>query len=451
MVTAICLSGCNDYLEIVPKGKITLSTVDEVELLLNGGYSTKVDFRYLIMATNESINPHYSVKIPAILSNPPGLAYAYLKYDETVDRKSHTEHDDNYTAMYSYINISNTVLESIADAEGDNAKKTQLIAEARILRAYFHYVLANLFAGAYDPDKAEEQGGIPVVWNTNVAEVNKKVSLAAVYEKILEDCAEEVIKELPLEAASCMRPGRAFGYAVRAKVLLSMKNYPDAITAADNVLKINNNIENRPDYILSTGEHQTTKDTPNKLIYFYTGTVAPRFNSISAEWLEKYEEGDYIRYHTTTVTDKNINSYTGVPGTYYWGSRSRLSNFGITVEEVYLIKAECQARTNDIAGAMKSVNEVRKYRIHPDSYRDMTASTVVEAVKKISNVKQVELFGGYQNFVDIKRLNTESEYRTTISRTLLGETYLLPPDSDLWIMPFPIDAVANNPTLTHNY
>ena len=49
-----------------------------------------------------------------------------------------------------------------------------------------------------------------------------------------------------------------------------------------------------------------------------------------------------------------------------------------------------------------------------------------------------------------KRWNQLSDMKETITRTLLGQTFTLAPDSPLWIFPFPGNAVDNNPNLKQN-
>ena len=65
----------------------------------------------------------------------------------------------------------------------------------------------------------------------------------------------------------------------------------------------------------------------------------------------------------------------------------------------------------------------------------------------------------FHRFFDLKRLNTEPEYQTTITRQFPivnvsaehpQQTYTLRPDSRLYIIPFPRTARDKNPNLTLN-
>ena len=100
---------------------------------------------------------------------------------------------------------------------------------------------------------------------------------------------------------------------------------------------------------------------------------------------------------------------------------------------------------------MRLVNEVRKYRIAPEQYQPLTATTEQEAMRAMQRCKRIECLFTYNTFADMKRWNTEDAYRQTITRQLAGQTYTLSPTSPLWVFPFPKEAVRFNSSLTQNY
>jgi hypothetical protein len=78
-------------------------------------------------------------------------------------------------------------------------------------------------------------------------------------------------------------------------------------------------------------------------------------------------------------------------------------------------------------------------------------------IRAIILERRKELLFGFHRFFDLKRLNTEPEYATTITRTfpivtktVPQKTYTLRPDSRLYIIPFPRSARDKNPNLTLN-
>ena len=135
---------------------------------------------------------------------------------------------------------------------------------------------------------------------------------------------------------------------------------------------------------------------------------------------------------------------------------SYVNSYGITTDRMYYTLAECLIRTRSIEEGMAQINQVRTYRIHPDYYTPLSATTEAEAMETLRNAKWIECIGTYENFFDSKRWNTEEAYKRTLNRTIMdmtGEvkTFSLAPDSKLWVFPFPQNAVRLNPTLTQNY
>lgn len=102
---------------------------------------------------------------------------------------------------------------------------------------------------------------------------------------------------------------------------------------------------------------------------------------------------------------------------------------------------------------MDLVNTVRKVRVLPEVYADLTATDTKDAIAKIIEVKDNALVQTLVPFMDARRLNTEGTMLVrTFTKTVNGETYTLRPDSHLWTMVFPMGAVNNhgNGTLTQN-
>ena len=125
---------------------------------------------------------------------------------------------------------------------------------------------------------------------------------------------------------------------------------------------------------------------------------------------------------------------------------------GMTTTEVYLIQAECLARKGDVSAAMDTLNKVRQARILPDKYLPLTASNTEDAVNIIRDVKANALILTIVPFCDARRLNLESAYARTFTKTENGQQLSLSPTSHLWVMPFPQGAVENhgNGTVTQN-
>ena len=435
-------TACESKLDIVPKGQAVLTTVEELESLLNQRYGFSTPMGDLALICNEACA--YMSTVSTAYSQPNTLEHAYLFWDESIDRATLSTSDATYNSIYQYVNYMNVILDKIDDAEGDAHTKEVIIAEAHIMRAYLHWLGVNIYAKQYDEATAATEGGIAYVTDIDVSKQKEKLTVQAVYDNILADCAQEYIDALPDEAPSCIRAGKSWGYAVRAKVLMQMKRYDEALAMANKALEYQDAIEDRS-YIVETGMWSLNYDSPNNLL-FMARMISPCMELISPETVAKFEEGDYVKdYDFMTWDDVSGEATSGVPGSSdcfafgVWGN-----SFGLTVERIMYVAAECYIRSGEIETGLGLVNKIREKRIHKDFYQPFSADTEEEAMALLQDAKWIECIGTYENFFDCKRWNSEEKYRRTITKTIA-------PDSPLWVLPFPSNAVQYNSSLTQNY
>lgn len=452
------ISGCDNQLDIVPKGQTTLDRTSDLELLLNQVYDFNT-FPYgdLTHICGEGVGMGESV--PAMLSAPNTLAYAYLAYDESVDRVTLAQEDAKYSAIYRYVNYMNTIIAKIDDAGGLEDMKPQLKAEAKILRAYFHWLAAVMYAAQYDAATAADLGGIAYVEDIDNMKVKEKLSLAEVYDKILADCSDDVISLLPESNSDVCRPAQDFGNAVRGRVLMQMKRYAEALPYLEKSVSLNPSIDDRA-YIKEREEWVLERSDNMNLLYVGGGPlVNPTMEILTRESFAKFEKNEYVKKYCGD-TGWNLSMgimYSGLEGFPMCMSWTVKGNpWGMTSVRTRLAAAECLIRTGDIRQGLEYVDLVRKAHVeNAASYvrvHDMIPFNEAAAMHLLQQTKWVENIGSYENFFDMKRWNTEEAYATTVSKDL--DTYgvkTLSPDSPLWILPFPAKAIRYNPTLTQNF
>lgn len=445
-------TSCEDKLDIIPKGKVTLATVDELELLLNQEYLLG-DFPSdnIGILAGESVGTFDQVS--AVLSQKNTVKYALMAFDESVDRATLTTVDERYNNIYKYINYMNTVITKMDKATGDESKKSALVAEARVMRAWLHFLAAVIHAPQYDASIAENAGGIAYVTNIDVTEQKGKLSLASTFQHILDDCSDQVIQLLPQDHGDqFMRGDRAWGNAVRAMVLFQMKRYTEALPYALEAIRLRPHIFDRS-VIKQTGEWIQGAESTNNFLYIGgAARVSPTMTMLTIEAGNLFEAGDYvINYESVGWSLDYGKMYSGLEGVRMfmgWGTCCNV--YGLTSEQLHLVAAECLIRTQKIKEGLDLVNTVRHFRV--ENCQPLEADSEHEAMALLQRVKFVEQFDTPFNFFDRKRWNTEPDYRADVTHRLgsMG-TFTLKPESPLWIMPFPVNAVRYNPTLTQNY
>ncbi len=457
-------TACNKFTEITPKGSNLLTRVSDLDLLLNFNFGAVTYFKFDDVNTIIDDNYPYAKNIVSIISGPKAsLDYAQVTYDETIDRKTLTTTDTRYDFLYSTIvNIDNSVLAKVDQASGDQVLALRIKAESLVQRAFFHYLLVNLHAKAYDPATAAKDGGVPYVTDIDISKPKNKLSVADDYNNMLADLdAALKLNSLPQVPANNMRVGLGFAYAVRARVLLAKRDYTNALNAADSSLAINSNIEDqRP--LLSSGFSSGVVRAPmtpaDNLFYAAFGNGGPAVWTFSLEFPASFlETGSIINNSLPAgVFYPGSNPVSGIAASKLWFCTTYAANgAGMTTADTWYAKAECLARRaqgSDLADATAIVNSFRQRRINPSAYQPLpSATTTAQAMSYIMKASRLEGLASYRNFFNVKRWNTEPAYQQIITRSINGTTYTLNPSSPLYIFPFPQDAVSFNTSLTQNY
>ncbi|UGU14737.1 RagB/SusD family nutrient uptake outer membrane protein [Sinomicrobium kalidii] len=454
LMLIVGLTSCDDYLDDIPKGSKIPRTLADFEALIRDEYT---NHRVNVNQALNLLNDRYVTE--ATLSFYP-LDKANYLWDESADRIALNRADEGtYYSGYAAISTFNLIIENALETtEATEAGQQELWAQAKVLRAMCYFNLANYYADTYQATTASEKLSVPVITSADINAPSEQVSIQELYDFILKDM-EDALPGLPEGSSTALHPNLGTGYAFLARVYLQMGNYEQALNYADKALEENNSLydwrayynDNKsviedPDAYISTPSPMGFDYVEN---YNYRHGALSRItteNNIPVERAPRFEEGDarfLSRWKIRTVGAE----------TFYNSTLSGYFNYGgMTTVEVYLIKAECLARQGSIDDAMAVLNRVRKTRILPDVYQDLTAANEAEAMEAILRTKKNELILTIVPFCDARRLNTEGVYTTGFTKEYKGETYTLTPDSHLWTMPFPQGATDNpgNGTITQN-
>ncbi len=456
IICGIFFTSCDSQLDIVPKGKVTLETVDELELLLNQDYMCEMEpANDLGILCGETVGMFDQVS--AVLSQKNTVKYALMACDENVDRATLTTNDGRYNTFYKYINYMNVLIDKMPNATGNESKKPALIAEARVMRAYLHWLLVGTYAQQYDEGNAQSLGGIPYVTNTDVTETKQKLSLAETYQCILDDVSDEVIADLPNDHGDqVMRGDKAWGYAVRAVVLMQMKRYNEALSYAQEAINLRPDMFDRSIIKINGTWEQPQTSSNNFLFMGGSSRVSPTMVMLSLESAELFEDGDYvINYDSPDGWSESYGKmFSGLNGVLmYMGWSAQCNVYGLTSEQLHYVAAECLIRTGDITGGLRLVDQVRALRVEDYTpWSEQTSLNEAQAMKLLRQAKWIECIGTPFNYFDTKRWNSEPAYKRTITHRYGSfGNYSVSPESPLWVQPFPANAVRYNSTLTQNY
>lgn len=472
----LTFSACDNYLDVIPKGKSVLDSTSDYIGLIEEQYTyySADNFDYLAnVATfyNKTTLDNYSI---------PLMSSAYF-WDESTDRAQYMDsgagESELYSNCYKRISNYNIIIDNIGDAKGPDSDKVLGIAQAKIMRAYNYFFLINTFAKPYNPATAATDRGIILHTEFNLESDDPQSTIEAAYSFIQQDI-EEALNDLPEKSLNAYRPDQAFGYALKAKVHLYKREFDLALNAALEVLKFSNHkLWDMPNWF-TTDLEQAKTDMP----YLDFDIPSMSYGMLHSMYLQHtYDNSENLLYQpqrtvpsvimlnkaTADIYTDKINDirYRGVLA-FYMPSRPTsetgsvafmapsqilLNTAGIRLSEVYLMIAECYARDGKIDLAMKYLNDLRIKRILPEGYTELTAADVhndkTEALNFIREERKRELVMSYNGFFDMRRYMTE--FNETLTKTYVDannetHTFTLRPDSHLLTFPFPIKAMQTS-------
>jgi hypothetical protein len=454
----LTVASCEDYTDITPKGSLVVETAaqfHELVSLPNRGYPIN-NFQYL--------SDDQWMKESNVIGKTPNIDIINFTFDEATDRIPLFTTSSFYNQAYTYINRWNTIISLVDDSKGDESTKQLAKAEAKIYRAYDHFLLVNTYAKAYDPQTAATDGGICIMDKFDLEAKPSKSTVAQVYEFIQKDIEDALpyLQEKPLDI---YHPSLAFAYAFKAKVHLFKREIASAQEAAEKSLTYNSQIFDMVAYNKQGGPNVVAVPAANNievLSYQYmTGYNEMNFAYsyiISPELRTLFGTNDArfnLFFNTTSTTNLDQGSNTAYWATVY--TKFFYSTVGMKTTEVYLMLAECYAREDKYSDAVDVLNKLRAKRILSGTVNLTVPATRKETMNLVINERRKELLLGFNRFFDLKRLNTEADYAKTVTRvfplvnkTVAQKTYTLQPNSRLYIIPFPLSALQKNPKLTLN-
>ncbi|WEK18402.1 MAG: RagB/SusD family nutrient uptake outer membrane protein [Candidatus Pedobacter colombiensis] len=326
--------------------------------------------------------------------------------------------NSDWNRCYARLLANNIVLEGISkitpiDIAYNNVKGTALFN-----RAYDTYILAQEFCKPYDASTSENDLGVALRLTGNLNDKLIRSTVAKTYRQIIEDlkAARNLLPVTPLYKS---RPSLPAAYAMLARIYTTMEDYPNAKKYADSCLQIYNTLL---DYnTLNTSASRPIPLFNNEVILNWDNGVNLIILSglVDPTLYSSYDDNDLRKsafFNSTTKIFKG--SYNG----------SAIHFNGLAVDEVYLIRAECQARTGKTIAALEDLNTLLLKRFATGTFVPIAAVDEIDALRKILIERRKELCYRGLRWTDLRRLNKDPRFAITLTRNLNGEIYTLPPN-----------------------
>lgn len=336
---------------------------------------------------------------------------------------------------YHIIAIMNTILDEVplvkayGGLDPDHIKGTALFH-----RAFAYHNLAQIYCKSYDPLTAQDDLGLPIRSSSDINAPSQRASLAETLSFIEADM-EEALTLLPVFTAIKSRPDKASAHGFLARFYLYMGKYKEALEHANLSLSLNS-------FLMDFNKMDASRPFPidplNKEILFYAYTT----NAMLSPTRECYIDTTLYDSYTDTDLRREIffksenNGYHSFRGAYT-GTATATCFIGPTVSEVVLIKSEAQARLGLSDEALLTLNEFLKYRYR--EFEPFIYSDDFELLSLILDERRKELVFRGSRWSDLKRLNKDTRFETTLFRKIPGthEVISLSPNDPRYVFLIP--------------
>ncbi|MDN3663848.1 RagB/SusD family nutrient uptake outer membrane protein [Algibacter miyuki] len=456
LLLTITFISCDDYLDVEPKGLAVPVSIKEFDLLLNGGTSilnTTSNANALFFTADDFESTEDDL---GDLDNPNNVALKLYSWDTDLfeDEVGNGSWNLPYQNIYTYNVVINSTDEALTATNYIEEDRNIIKAEAKVGRAYEYWLLINTFAKQYSEATAASDPGVPLIKVANpTGAVSSRSTVKEVYDFIIND-VEASIEYLPEVAKNRLRPSKGTGYAMLARFYLSMNNYEKALENASLALLEKGEIADYNINFPFGGAYETEQ----YILRVFDNSPGHKSGYLSPDLANSFHPED-LRF--TELLGNCESVFTpGVGWEVICGDHYRNNsvifyiNHAVSVPEMYLIRAECNARSGNIADVVSDLNALRVKRFPTGTYTDLTLgdfSSNEEALNFALEERRRELFMTGMRLFDLKRLNLDPSTAKTVIHTVVGVDYVMPPGANNLVLPIPSQilslssGVAQNP------
>ncbi|WP_207515018.1 RagB/SusD family nutrient uptake outer membrane protein [Longitalea luteola] len=362
------------------------------------------------------------------ISSPDAKFYYYIN-SLYADVPSTTPGTEYWAPLYNMIFLCNSAIEGLSSTNKLTPDvKSQLLGEAKFLRAFYFFYLTNLY------------GDVPLALTTDY-KLNSQLPRSAkseVYKQLIADLldAQTVLKEVYLDgtllknSSERLRPNKWAATALLARVYLYFGDWTNAEIQSSAVIG-NNSL-----YSLSSLDNAFLKASKgNKEAIWQLQPVYDGYNTqdarvfiipssgpndyqnpvfLSNQLLGAFEPADQRRYGKWVDSIKIGSDIYYFPKKYKIDQNSTSINEHLTIlrlSEQYLIRAEARAQLNKIDDAKTDLNIVR----NRSGLDNTNANSQASLLTAIIHEKQVELFSEFgHRWFDLKRTNNVDNVMTVV-------------------------------------
>lgn len=428
----ISLISCKKFLDAKPSKSLAVpNTLDDLQAILD--FTSRMTTTGPSYSEASADNYYLTNDIYNSVEDNIRKAYIWENYD-------YDNYPNDWARVYDVIYPANVVLENIEKIIPTNQIQVQwnnIKGSALVFRASSLLQGTIIFCKGYEKETAISDLGLVLRLTSDINVKSARGSLQETYDRIIKDL-KEAAPLLPTTPIHVYRPSKPAAYGLLARTYLAMRIYDSCKKYADLSLKIKNDLldyntlpgigSNRP-FPVFNNEVIMATIVSNTIYYF----ISPTYAIVDSSLYKSYAENDLRK----KAFFRSVAAGMEFKGTY---SGAQEPFVGLATDEVYLMRAECYARSGERDLAMKDLNHLIESKWVNGTFLPFTANSDGEALSMILAERRKQLIFRNLRWMDIKRLNMEGA-GIILKRIVNGQTYTLQPNENRYALPLPLDII----------
>lgn len=430
-------SGCEGVLDKEPLGILDagsyFKTANDAILAVNAAY-------HPLLFSNDNNNFYWvfgTVASDNAIAGGDGSRAGIVEIDFLEQTARTQELNDYWKLNYGGIIQCNTVVDKTPSIDADDALKSRIIGEALFLRAYYHFLLVQVF------------GPVPMITEIQPPDEVKvpRTPVDQIYTQIIQDC-QVASGLLPVQysSADVGRATRGAALALMAKTFLYQKNWQEVINTVDQIKALGiyslmpdymdnfrENTQNNAESVWEIQHANLELGVGNNLNQWWASkkiTDGYGFCEVTQEFVDVFEPGDPRLLFTVAQRDeayfgviyKPSFSSTGFSPRKYLQpveevtqkSDGDINYTAIRYSEILLWEAEALAELGRTTEAQIPLEEVRvrarAQAVDPSTALPMITTTdATEMIEAVRHERRVELGFEMHRFFDLVRWGIASQ------------------------------------------
>ena len=456
LIGSLLLFSCRDYLDVVPKGYLIPTTVNEYGLLLVGGDNgpNRTSNEQILHYSND--NFYLTSTEVGNISNPLNTNYALYAWTD-FRYSDPTVPNPAWNSAYRNIYTFNKIIDEIDGATlaaGDTEEQRKKIkAQAYYGRAYQYLFLVNTFSKQYKESSAGSDLGVPLVLKADVTQtLPSRGTVSSVYAQIISDL-NGAIQNLPTASDLKLLPTKGAGYALLARTNLYKGDYENAKKYAQLALDQNSTLLDYTDPGF-TNDNLSIKINEQYATHYMN---QPSNGFLSDDAVSIFNEDGTDQRLTEQfianpiIVDGEVVGFRYQMGSYDYNFNGTTS---VSIPEMFVTLAEAESRLGNSGAAIDWLNQLRDKRIFGNEHLTMADFASASALTKFClEERRREMIYTNTRLFDLKRENLEPTFAKVTIHKVLGTTpitFTAEPNSRKLILPISAQVLKFNPGMPQN-